>query len=71
MFSERKPVRAMAESAKRHSDGLRGRDKQQSDRRDANRRRDERAGKKRDGRQAQKDAAMTQPPFPGEPAKGE
>jgi hypothetical protein len=59
----------MSESAKRQSDDRRSRDKPPSTSRDHDR--DRSADKNKAGREAQKEAARTQPPYPGEPAGGE
>jgi len=63
-------MHAMSESAKRQSNDQRSRDKQQSTSSD-DRARDRSADKSRAGLEAQKEAARTQPPSPGEPAGGE
>jgi hypothetical protein len=59
----------MSESENRQSDDTLGRDKQKPHVRDRNG--DPSADKSKAGQQAQKDAARTQPPYPGEPSGGE
>jgi hypothetical protein len=69
VFYSTRARHAMSESANRQSDGTRGNDKQKPASRD--RRGDSSADKSKAGQQAQKDAALAQPPSPGEPAGGE
>jgi len=69
VFCSTKAGHAMSESANRQSDSTRGSDKQKPVSRD--RGGDSSADKSKAGQQAQKDAAVTQPPVPGEPSGGE
>ncbi len=59
----------MTESAKQQSDTAPRREKQKPDARPRDR--DSSADNSKTGEQAQKDAALSQPPYPGEPAGGE
>jgi len=59
----------MSESENRQSDGALGRNRQKRPVRDRDG--DPSADKSNAGQQAQKDAARTQPPYPGEPSGGE